>query len=87
MTDQHEHPETDRADCGTCAGDGWDIQLRRCPDCLGTGKELTREDFLRAGQEPWDPTRFRNHAEEIEAARAHAIAPLIPEDDATGVRA
>jgi hypothetical protein len=40
----------DRADCRPCHGRGWFAVLgpRResCVDCLGTGKQLSREDYL-----------------------------------------
>jgi DnaJ-class molecular chaperone len=45
----------DRADCPACSGEG-KIDGKRCEDCHGTGKELTRDDHLTVddedGEEP-----------------------------------
>ncbi len=52
MTDHDEVPETDRADCRECKGSGShrvligpDEAQAMCEACVGTGRELTREEL------------------------------------------
>lgn len=69
----------ERADCSPCEGSGRQFRASPddyedgrdviCPDCRGTGKELTREDHLTLSAEPSesDLESVKDEAEEIEA--------------------
>jgi RecJ-like exonuclease len=60
----------DRADCATCDGKGR-IEGKRCEDCRGTGKELTRDDHLTVDEDGEEPQAEGNYysSERMDAAR------------------
>lgn len=72
QADGHEPMDHERADCGECRGSGTTARLLgpervfdRCVSCGGTGRELSREDFLRLHDDVPEEG-FRSHAEEID---------------------
>jgi hypothetical protein len=77
MADTDEMERPDVAECGECSGTGnvRTIQgdgelLSRCISCAGTGRQLSRDEWLavedlRLVDEPADTPSFANHAEEV----------------------